>query len=490
MNALFTFFDLMALLLLSIAIFSLIFRRCYRLALACFILFAIVSLCSAKANAEVVKNGIVFWSNETAKFWYSGGSKIVIDKNTWVTSYNLKEGWVKIHSNIPTILSFCDPFSGKWVKRLIKKGDTNVTLPFKPQEYGGLRLLIISSPWGFGFIKEREEPFSFWDYPIVILRSELAKFGWIRAFYSVSLFVVGLALARYFKKDRLIVQANKHLAVILIGCLAILAVLGMTYTTETVRINGTTKEVFHLVFSTYRMKDMYNYCYILFFVAGYVLGYLLWRWDYLYVAYASYSQPLRICMYPYDAERGIIRDFDGKLTLIDFKNDFKQFINIELNGYKVTGILAIDSEDLTYEGYKGHPVKINYALAGFFGFLALSMAGDYLNVFRIDLFYSFLFGGIIAVITNWQAVKEWFGYYVEKIKLFECSQLMNEENYVKMLKEAEISHLFEDYEKLLRDYVREKITMPRRTVKHLLGVIKQVRVTKAERREKDGEDKD
>ena len=446
------------------------------------------------AKAEVFQNGIVFWSNETVKLWTSGGNKIRIDNNTYIVKYNLREGWVVVHAEIPTVLAFCDPFSGKWIKKFIRKGETNVTLPFKVEKYGDLRMLIISSPWGFGFIKEKEEPLSFWDYPIVILKSELAKFGWQRAFYSVCLFIVGLALARYFKKDRMVIHLGKHIVVIVFVCMAILAILGMTYTTNTVKINETVKHVPHLVFSTYRMKDMYNYYFMAFFIAGYILGYLLWSYDRLYVAYAGYSQPLRLCIYPYDAERRVIRDFDGKLTFIEFKNDFKQFINFELNGYNVSGILAIGEENLTYQGYERQPIKIGYALVGFFGFLALSIAGDYLHVFKIDLFYSFLFGGIIAILTNIQAVKQWLGFDIEKIKVIECSQLMNEDNYTKMLKEAEIKHVIEDYERLLRDYVKEKITMPRRTVKHLLSMIRQVRVTKVEekpkRREENVEDKD
>ncbi|WP_456327391.1 hypothetical protein, partial [Archaeoglobus sp.] len=191
---------------------------------------------------------------------------------------------------------------------------------------------------------------------------------------------------------------------------------------------------------------------------------------------------------------GVIRDFDGKLTFIEFKNNFKQFINFELNGYNVSGILAVGEENLGYPDHQKPSIRIGYALAGFFGFLALSIIADYFHVFKIDLFYSFLFAGIIAIATNLDAVKQWFGFDIEKIKVLKCSELMNEDNYTKMLKEAEIRHVIEDYERLLRDYVKEKITMPRRTVKHLLSMIRQVRVTKLEnkpkRREENGEDKD
>ena len=143
---------------MNIKAFSLFF-------LVSFILFVNI------VNAEVVDNGLIYWSKETKRF-FSGGNKIRIGKNTYIVSYDLEKGWVKVHADIPTLLAFCDPFSGKWVKKFIKKGDTNITLLFKPKSYAGLRMLIISSPWGFGFIKEQEQPLSWYDYPVVILLSE------------------------------------------------------------------------------------------------------------------------------------------------------------------------------------------------------------------------------------------------------------------------------------------------------------------------------
>ncbi|ADB58834.1 hypothetical protein [Archaeoglobus profundus] len=456
-----------------------------------------VGICLVADAEEVDYRDLTFWSDKTAEF-FSGPSKTVIDNNTYVVEYNLKEGWIKVHSEIPTLIAICDPFSGKWVKKFIKKGETNITLPFKPQPYAGLRLLTVSSPWGFAVLKEKEEIWSWWDYPIVILRSEMAKWSWERSAYALSLFIVGLALSRHVKKDRLIVNHVKHLIVIILVVVLLFAILSMRYTTDNVILvqNGTkiVKQIPHLAFDTYYVKEWYNYLFALCFIAGYVLGLWLWRYDHLYVAYASYNEPLRIRIYPYDIERGVIRDFDGKLTLIDFKNSFKQFINFELNGYNVSGILAVGEENYSYPEYQRPSIRTSYALAGFFGLLVICLIADYLNVFKIDLAYALLFAGLIAVLTNIEALKAWFGVYVEKIKVLRCSELMNEDNYTKMLKEAEIKHVIEDYEKLLRDYVKEKITMPRRTVKHLLSMIRQVKVTKLEnkpkRREENGEDKD
>ena len=444
------------------------------------------------SGQEVNVQGLTFWSNKTKEF-FAGGSKTVIDNNTYITEYNLKEGWIKVHSNIPTLLAICDPFSGKWVKKFVKKGETNITLPFKPQPYAGLRLVTVSSAWGFAVIKEKEDIWSWWDYPIIILRSEMAKWSWERSAYALSLFIVGLALSRHIKKDRLIVGYTKHLIVIIFVIIVLFAILSMRYETTTVKINETVRQIPHLVFDTYYIKEWYNYIFGLCFTFGYLFGLWLWTYNRLYVAYVGYSQPLKLYIYPYDRDRNVIRDFDGKLTFINFKDNFKQFINFELNGYNVNGILAIKEENLGYPDYQRQPIKLGYALIGFFGFLALSIVGDYLHVFKIDLFYAFLFAVIIAIITNIQAVKQWFGFDIEKIKIIECSQLMNEDNYTKMLKEAEIKHVVEDYEKLLRDYVKEKITMPRRTVKHLLSMIRQVKAKteeKPKRREKDDEDKD
>lgn len=64
---------------------------------------------------------------------------------------------------------------------------------------------------------------------------------------------------------------------------------------------------------------------------------------------------------------------------------------------------------------------------------------------------------------------------VEKEMIIECSELVNEENFKRMLKNAEIKQFADDYNKLLRAYVKEKITQPRKVIAQLLGVIKEVK---------------
>jgi hypothetical protein len=255
----------------------------------------------------------------------------------------------------------------------------------------------------------------------------------------------------------------------------------MTYKTDVVRINETVKHVPHLVFSTYRMKDMYNYYFMAFFIAGYILGYLLWNYNKLYVAIVGYNTPVKLNIYPYDKEKQLIRDFDGKLALLRFKDDFKQFINFNINGYSVQGILAVNIKEQNIEqpeildiNKQGKIVvrnpqqfNVKYGLIAFFGFLAISIIGDYLNVFRIDLAYTLLFAMLIALATNINAIKSWLGLEVEKIIEFECSRLMTEDNYVKMLKDAELEHLTAEYDKLFVEFAKLGTIAKARAVKLL-----------------------
>ncbi len=423
------------------------------------------------------KETLTFWSNETEQY-FMGESKLIIDHNAYVSDYNLDNGWILFHSNLTELVAICDPFSGKWIKIVIKQGDTNVTLPFKPKAYAGMKLLIISSPWGFGIIKEKISALAWYDYPIVILRSEMAKWSWERTAYALFLFLVGLALSKHVKKDRLIVSGSRHLFVMAFIIMLLFAILSMKYTTETVKINETVKQIPHLAFSTYYIKEWYNYAFALCFVAGYIFGLMIWSFERLYVAYVSYSQPLRIYAYPYDSEKGIIRDFDGKLAKISFDNDFRQFINLEINGSFIKGILAVsheDIEDRDSETKKPKRMKLNNAIIAFFGFMALSIVGDYLDVFKIDLPYILIFSILVGMAANLSTIRDFLGLDVQKVKVLVCSEIMNEDNYTKMLKEAEIKHVVTEYRELLKALVREKITQPRKVISELLSVIREVR---------------
>jgi hypothetical protein len=404
-----------------------------------------------------------------------------IDYNAYIESWNLECGWIVIHTNITELIAICDPFSGKWAKMLVKKGENNITLPFKPKRYAGLYIIIVSSPNGFAVIKQKESPLSFLDYPVLILRSELAQFGWQRAFCATCLFFVGLLVSQYFKKELLIVNFRKHLAIIIFACIIILAVLGMGYSCDTIKLNGSIKHVPHLTFSTYQMKDMHNYYFVAFFVAGYLIGCMLWRCDRLYVALVGYQTPIQLRIYPYDKDKQLIRDLDGKLAVIRFKDDLKQFINFSINGYSVQGILAVNIKEQNIEqpeildiNKQGKIVvrnpqqfNVKYGLIAFFGFLAISIIGDYLNVFRIDLAYTLLFAMLIALATNINAIKSWLGLEVEKIIEFECSRLMTEDNYVKMLKDAELEHLTAEYDKLFVEFAKLGTIAKARAVKLL-----------------------
>jgi len=424
-----------------------------------YLIFILIILLMIPGSYAKLPQGVIFWSNQTKQFFET--SRINIDRHTYVVAYDLQEGWVKIHTDIPEIIALCDPFSGHWVKKYIT-GTENITLPFTVIPYNGLRIVIISTPTGFGVVKEVEKPLSFWDYPVLILKSELAKFGWIRAFYSASLLIAGLALARYLKKDKLIVSMDRHITIAIFFSIIILSVLGMTYTVDTIRINQTVKHVPHLIFSTYRIKDMYNYCYVFFFLLGYIIGWYIWSYSEFYVCFVGYNKPISIRRYPYDKERKLIRDFDGKLTSL--KLDLKQYIHFEFNGYEVPAILVVREKEYTLDD----KVEFKpYSLAGFFGFFVISILGDFLNVFRIDLPYAFIMGTIIVLITNKDVITQWLGLNIEKIKEFECSRLMTEDNYVRMLKEAEILHLSEEYDKLFVEFAKLGTIAKARAIKLL-----------------------
>ncbi|DBA54664.1 TPA_asm: hypothetical protein GahPV1_gp27 [Geoglobus ahangari pleomorphic virus 1] len=437
----------------------------------------------AKQNTTVQELGkfsnqpdLVYWSNETRKFITGTGSKWDIDRWAYVVDYDLDEGWILIYANRTEPVTVVDVFGGVWKKTTIHKGYNRLNFS-GVQEYAGLKVVTVGSPWGFAILKQKRDLFYFEDYPIAILKSELAKFGWQRAAGALGIFLVGFALSYWLKRDRLLISFVDNL-IILVACVVlILAILSVDYTTAAVRIQaGNTtivKQIPALELNREKIRDMYNWAFAVFFVLGFIFARYLAEYEKLYLAIVDYSRPIRLYALPYLSKRGLVRDHDNRLARVSFKDDFKQPVSFELDGKSVKGILAVKVEDEVYNSRA--EFNLRYSLIAFFAMLVISVVADFLNVFRIDLAYSLFLAVLTAIIFNVRAIKQHFSLEVTKTKLVECSEIMNEDNYTRMLKSAQIKQIAEDYNKLLRAYVREKITMPRKTISELLSVIREIK---------------
>ena len=460
-----------------------------------FILFFLVAILLIPASADYIdmskfaKNAtvqelgkfsnqpdLVYWSNETKKFITGTENKWDIDKWAYVVDYDLDEGWIIIFANRTEPVTVVDVFGGTWKKTTIHKGYNHLNFS-GVQEYAGLKVVTIGSPWGFAILKQKKDLFYFEDYPIAILKSELAKFGWQRAAGALGIFLVGFALSYWLKRDRLLISFVDNLIVLTACVILILAVLSVDYTTTMVKIpagnTSIAKSIPVLELSREKVRDMYNWAFAVFFVLGFLFARRLAEYEKLYLAIVDYSRPIRLYELPYLPKLNLIRDFDNRLAKISFKDDFKQPVSFELDGENVKGILAVKAEDRINDSKAEFNAK--YSLIAFFAMLAISVVAGYLNVFKIDLAYSLFLAAITALIFNVKAIKQHFSLEVTKTKLIECSEIMNEDNYTRMLKSAQIKQIAEDYNKLLRAYVREKITQPRKTISELLSVIKEVK---------------
>jgi hypothetical protein len=432
------------------------------------------------------KGNMVYWSEETKNYFTSGGSKLDIDNWTYVVDYDLGKGWIKLYSQRVTLIAVVDVFGGTWKKITIPKGYT--TLNFTGvSEYSGLRCVVISSPWGFGVLKERVDPFAFENYPLVILRKELANFGWERAIYALSYFLFGFCLSYYLRRYKLMISLADNLFVMFLLAALVFVVLSLEIKTEQVQIlSGNVsliKNVEALKLSKEKVKDLYNWAFVLFFLFGYVFARFVTSYEVLYLAIVDYDKPIRLMELPYLPKEQLIRDLDGKLTRVKFKGEIKQFSSFELDGETVKGILAVDVEDRTLENSKAN-YSVKPALIAFVSTMAFILVADYFNIYKIDFKLSFVIAFAVALLFNFSVLVNRLRLRVEKEKVIECSELVNEENFKKMLKDAEIRQFAEDYNKLLRAYIREKITQPRKVVAELLGVIREVREVEGDEQDK------
>jgi hypothetical protein len=427
------------------------------------------------AKAEVVYQGWVFWSNETKQF-FSGPSYTRIDNNTYVVAYSLKEGWVKIHAEIPTLLAFCDPFSGKWVKKFVKKGETNITLPFKPQPYGGLRLLMIGSPWGFGFIKEKEDVLSWGDYPIVILLSEMAKWAWERAFYSVCLAFVGLAYAYFVKRELLIVNRGWQMLFAVFGVVLIFLVLGLTHHPVKVQIvqgNQTiTKTIEALEFSGYRIKQFYNYAFAFMFIFGYLIGLKFFRNEY-FTTVKPLMDRIEINSYPVNINKGVIRDFDGKIAKLEIIEPIGKFTVTE-NGYTVDAFVEIERK--TEDVPKRVELTNKKALIVSFGVVGLIFIGNFLNLFKIDLISTAIITGVVFTLINLGNIKEILLTPSRTLTIYSTELITNDRYYADLLN-GKLKEMAKVYNKLRKELIKKEFEIDYKIATEIFSIAKSLEVT-------------
>ncbi len=439
---------------------------------------------AAELNGTTIELGtfagnqnLVYWSEETKNYFTSSGSKLNIDNWTYVVDYDLGKGWIKLYSDRVTLIAVVDVFGGTWKKVTIHRGYTTLNFS-RVSEYSGLRCVVISSPWGFGVLKERVDPFAFENYPLVILRKELANFGWERATYALFYFLFGFGLSYYLRRYKLMISIADNMFVMVLVVGLILVVLSLEVKTEQVQIlsgnMSLSKNVEALKLSKEKLKDMYNWAFALFFLFGYVFARFITSYEVLYLAIVDYDKPIRLMELPYLQKEQLIRDLDGKLTRVKFKGEIKQFSSFELDGEIVKGILAVDVEDRMLENSKTN-YSVKPALIAFVSTMAFILVADYFNIYKIDFKFSFVIALAVALLFNFSVLINRLKLRVEKEKVIECSELVNEENFKRMLKNAEIRQFAEDYNKLLRAYVKEKITQPRKVIAELLGVIREVK---------------
>lgn len=419
---------------------------------------------------------LVFWSNETAKYFDGSYSKLVIDKNAYVVDYDLFEGYIIIKSEVTEPAIIVDVFSGTWKKTTIKKGYNYFNFS-KIGEYGGLRVITIGTPNGFALIKQKRDLFYFEDYPVVILKSELAKFSWQRAFTGLLVFLFGLGIAYYLKQHYLNPRFSFHLMMLILLSVLLMLSISIDLSGESIKLSSNNqtiiKQISKLSLSSQKVRDMYNWAYVVFIWLGYIAGLKLSRLNYLSIVLAEYGK-VRIKQIPFSENKKLARDLDGEIAKIKFKNEIKQYITLNIDDEEEKGITVIKEQDKALNVGKAE-YNERLSLAAFLGSLVVMVVADYLNVIKFDFSGALLISGLAVVLTNVKALYQDLKLKVTKEKLLECSKIVNEDSYTRMLKNAEIKQFAEDYNKLLRAFMREKITQPRKVVAELLGVIREVR---------------
>ncbi|RLI75564.1 hypothetical protein DRP05_14575 [Archaeoglobales archaeon] len=415
------------------------------------------------------KDSITFWSEETKRYFTNTGSKLNIDRFTYVKDYNLFEGWILIHSNRTQLCTIVDVFGGGWKRITLKKGDN--LLNFSDiGEYGGLRILSIGTVNGFGLVKAKRDPFHFEDYPIAILKSELGKFTWEKAAIAVVVAAIGCGWA-YYVKRRLLINANVYkLIYMVIPCVLILIALGVNYSNVEIQISeNVTRQVPSLTWSSYNIKDMWNWALTLFFAGGYAAGLYISKFEYFTVVIPLMDR-FSIIRLPYNKELKIIRDIDGKLAKVRVENEGK--LKIDLNGEEVEAVVSTDrkqkDEDRSTIEFNSKTAMFSAAL---FGLLILA---NFLNVFKIDLMCSFLILGTTALIFNISTIKEVFSRIEREVTII-STRLITNDRYAADLLNGKLKEMAKAFETLRKDLIRKEFEVDVKLVKEVLDVTRSLK---------------
>jgi|Deesub1362B_J571_1020462.scaffolds.fasta_scaffold01100_15 hypothetical protein len=426
---------------------------------------------SQELGAFQKSKDFVYWSNQTENYFSNTESKLTIDNHAYVVDYDLFEGYVIIYTDLTEPVTIVDVFSGEWKKTTIKKGYNRFNFS-DVGEYGGMRIISIGSPYGFALLKHKKDIFAFEDYPILILKSELAKFSWERAFQALFIAFLALVIAMTLKEKYLISNTIMHFIFLILLCFAVISLLTVDYGNTVVEIpknNVTvTKEIPYIKIDTYKVKDMWNWVFTVALIIGYILGLYFARVKYLFIVLAEYGK-LNIKRYLFNEEKQLIRDLeDNSLCKVRYKEKFRQFLPFTLDNEEFKAILAIEEQNNKIDQKSESSLK--WAYIAFFATFGISIIANYLNVFKIDFAFTFLLSIAVAVVSNFNSLIEYFALRITKEKVITCSNLMNENNYSKMLKNAEIKHLVVEFEEILKEAMKEKIQQPRKIYRRLAEI--------------------
>jgi len=361
-----------------------------------------------------------------------------------------------------------DVFSGNWKKTTLRKGYNHFSFS-NLGEYSGLRILTIGSPSGFALLKQKRDPFWFENYPVVILKRELAEFSWQRAVNASGLMFAGLAFAYYLRKELLENNVVRLAIYVILPISAILIVLGLRYDYVDVQIvQGnitTTKTIPALTFDKYQIKDMWNWYYSVFLLAGYLLGLKFARPEQLTVI-RPLMDKIAIVRYSCNRRRRIIRDEDGRLCTVDIEHEGK--LKVEDDGFEEEAYIEIDRRvrERSFKEQAINKTAFAIVIVAIFGF---AVAADYLNVFRIDLASALIISAFLGILLNITVLKDRLTNIAADITII-STKLIDNESYAKDLVNQRLVEMSKKYNALIDELVRAQYEMKVEVTKRLLNL--------------------